>query len=207
VSDDLPPGTTAEEVEAYKRAAKEQLRRRVAALRRALTQAARDERSRAMCSQLATLEEVVRARVIACYMPLRFEIAPTLFMAESTGKTLALPRVDETTNRLVLHQYVPGDELFESAFMVREPRPEAPLVAPQDVDVILVPGLAFDGVGRRLGYGQGYYDRLLADLRAVRIGLAFDFQLLAEVPSFDHDLPVHAVVTDRRVLRSDRHEL
>jgi 5-formyltetrahydrofolate cyclo-ligase len=196
-----------EELEAHKRSAKEQLRRRVAALRRALTQAARDERSNAMCAQLATLEEVVRARVVACYMPLRFEIAPTRFMEHAFDtKIVALPRVDERTNRLVLHQYARGDELEESAFMVREPRLDAPLVAPQDVDVILVPGLAFDGVGRRLGYGQGYYDRLLGDLRAVRIGLAFDFQLLAEVPAFDHDLPVHTVVTDRRVLRSQSNE-
>jgi 5-formyltetrahydrofolate cyclo-ligase len=205
VSQDLPPGTTPEELEAYKRNAKEQLRRRVAALRRALTQAARDERSNAMCTQLASLEEVERARVIACYMPLRFEISPLRAMqhAFDVGKTVALPRVDETTNQLVMHRYEMGDELVESRFMVREPRPDTPLIAPQDVDVVLVPGLAFDGEGRRLGYGQGYYDRLLGSLRAVRIGLAFDFQLLAEVPSFDHDLPVHAVVTDRRVLRSD----
>jgi 5-formyltetrahydrofolate cyclo-ligase len=204
VSEDLPPGTTPEEVEAYKRSVKEQLRRRIAALRRALTQDARTARSNAMCGHLASLEEVERARVVACYMPLRFEAAPTAFMeaALAAGKVVALPRVDPLTNQLILHRYEAGDALEESAFMVREPVASAPLVAPQDVDVILVPGLAFDGVGRRLGYGQGYYDRLLGSLRALRIGLAFDFQLLAEVPSFEHDLPVDAVVTDRRVLRS-----
>ena len=87
--------------------------------------------------------------------------------------------------------------------MVREPLENAAIVPPQDVDVVLVPGLAFDPKGQRLGYGQGFYDRLLLHMRALRVGLAFDFQLLAEVPSFPHDLPVDCVVTDHRVLRSN----
>lgn len=159
-----------------------------------------------MCERLVALPEFERARVIAFYMPLKFEIAPTRAMelALAQGKTVALPRVDDPTHTLTLHRYEIGDALHESAFMVREPAASAPQVAPVEVDLALVPGLAFDGRGQRLGYGQGYYDRLLVSLRGLRVGLAFDFQLLAEVPSFEHDVPVDALVTDRRVLRCDR---
>jgi 5-formyltetrahydrofolate cyclo-ligase len=204
VSDELPPNTTQEEVDALKRVAKEELRKRLAALRRALNAEARAQRARAMCERLLSLEPFRDADVIAAYMPLRFEIAPTIAVerAHELGKRVVLPRVDPVTKMLTLHRHDPGDELLESAFMVREPLETAEIVSPQDVDVVLVPGLAFDSRGQRLGYGQGFYDRLLLHMRALRIGLAFDFQLLVEVPSFPHDLPVDWLVTDHRVLRS-----
>ena len=205
MSDELPPNTTLEEYEALKRLAKEELRKRVAALRRALPAEARAQRAALMCERLLALEEFQRARVVATYMPLRFEIAPTVATerAFALGKVVALPRVDSLTKTVTLHRYVAGDELEESSFMVKEPLESAAIVPPQDVDVVLVPGLAFDAHGQRLGFGQGFYDRLLLHMRALRIGLCFDFQLLAEVPSFPHDLPVDCVVTDLRVLRSN----
>jgi 5-formyltetrahydrofolate cyclo-ligase len=205
VSDELPPGTTPEEAAALKRLAKEELRKRVAALRRAIPAEARAERAARMCERLTELDAFREARTIAAYMPLRFEIAPTIAMerALELGKTVVLPRVDPNTHTIALHRYQAGDELVESGFMVREPLATAPVVAPLDVDVVLVPGLAFDAAGMRLGYGQGFYDRLLLHMRALRIGLAYDFQLLVEVPSFPHDLPVDCVVTDQRVLRSN----
>jgi 5-formyltetrahydrofolate cyclo-ligase len=205
VSDELPPNTTPEEYDALKRLAKEALRKRVAALRRALTADARAQRAAQMCQHLTALPEFAAARVVAAYMPLRFEIAPTQAMerALELGKVVVLPRVDALTSTITLHRYQPGDELVESGFMVREPLENAAIVPPQDVDVVWVPGLAFDAKGQRLGYGQGFYDRLLLHMRALRVGLAFDFQLLAEVPSFPHDLPVDCVVTDHRVLRSN----
>jgi 5-formyltetrahydrofolate cyclo-ligase len=206
VSDDLPDGMTSAEVDALKHAAREQLRQRVAGLRRSLTAPLRDARAQAMCEALLTSSEFERARVIAFYMPLRFEIDPTRAMEHAIGRgqIVALPRVDPETNTISFHRYLPGDELVESGFMVREPVMNAQSVAFGDVDVVLVPGLAFDARGQRLGYGKGYYDRLLGSLRAWRIGLCFDFQLLVEIPSFPHDVAVDALVTDRRVLRCSK---
>jgi 5-formyltetrahydrofolate cyclo-ligase len=194
---------TREEADALKHVAKEELRKRVAALRRALTSEVRAQYSLLACRRLLELECMQRAQVVSAYMPLRFELSTdhALSALFAAGKQVALPRVDPLTNLLSLHAYRPEDELFESAFMVREPRADSPEIVPQDVDVVLVPGLAFDAAGQRLGYGQGFYDRLLGSMRAVRIGLAFDFQMLVEVPSFAHDLPVDYVVTDKRVLR------
>jgi 5-formyltetrahydrofolate cyclo-ligase len=205
VSDELPPNTTLEEYEALKRLAKEELRKRAAALRRALPSEVRAARAARMCERLMELEAFRDARTIATYMPLRFEIAPTIATerAFALGKVVVLPRVDNSTKTVTLHRYEAEDPLEESSFMVREPLASAAIVPLQDVDVVLVPGLAFDAHGQRLGFGQGFYDRLLLHMRALRIGLCFDFQLLAEVPSFPHDLPVDCVVTDLRVLRSN----
>jgi 5-formyltetrahydrofolate cyclo-ligase len=82
-----------------------------------------------------------------------------------------------------------------------EPPPDAPI--PERIDVIVVPGIAFDGSGHRIGYGAGYYDRTLPRFRppAIAIGAAFDFQLAADIPHDEDDVPVDVVVTDRRVIR------
>jgi 5-formyltetrahydrofolate cyclo-ligase len=85
---------------------------------------------------------------------------------------------------------------------VREPPPDLPAVPLSEIELVLVPGVAFDGSGRRLGRGRGHYDATLAALSpaAVRIGLAFELQIVAAVPCEPHDMPLDAIVTERRVL-------
>lgn len=198
---------SAEELSAYREAAKEALRKRYAALRRALTAEARGERAQRACELLLAHDAFARARCVLAYAALRFELDPALVMARAhaLGKQLALPRVEGESGELRLHAYMPGDELVESGFGVREPLPSAPLIAAEQVELVLVPGLAFDVRGYRLGYGKGFYDRLLPTLaRATRVGLAFELSLLAEVPNAAHDVPVHALVTEKRVLLAER---
>jgi 5-formyltetrahydrofolate cyclo-ligase len=198
---------SAEELSAYRNAAKEALRQRLSALRRALSAEARGERAQRACERLLEQEAFSRARVVLAYSALRFELDPALAVARARalGKRVALPRVDVDSGELRLHAYTPGDELVESGFGVREPRADAALVAAEEVDLVLVPGLAFDGRGYRLGYGKGFYDRLLPSLkRATRFGLAFELSLLAEVPNAEHDVPMDVVVTEKRVLLAER---
>jgi 5-formyltetrahydrofolate cyclo-ligase len=198
---------SAEELSAYRAAAKEALRKRYAALRRALTAEARRERAERASELLLGHEAFLRARCVLAYAALRFELdpAPVIARAHALAKRVALPRVDVESGELRLHAYMPGDELSESGFGVREPQASAPRVAADDVDLVLVPGLAFDVRGYRLGYGKGFYDRLLPSLtRATRVGLAFELSLLAEVPDDAHDVPVDALVTEKRVLLTGR---
>lgn len=194
---------SAEELAAYRNAAKEALRQRLAAVRRTLSAEARSARAKGACERVLLEDAFQRARVVLAYAALRFEPDPAGVVARAVllGKVVALPRVDVDSGALRLHAYTPGDALSESALGVKEPLSDAPLVAEADVDLVLVPGLAFDGRGYRLGYGKGFYDRLLPSLtRATRLGLAFELSLIAEVPNAEHDVPVHAVVTERRVL-------
>lgn len=195
---------SADELFMYRSAAKEALRKRLSAVRRTLDQAARGERAQKACALLVQEPEFERAQVVLSYAPLRFELDPgdAVQRALSLGKQVLLPRVIPDSHELALHLYVPGDELEESGMGVREPLPTSPRMAPESVQLVLVPGLAFDGRGYRLGFGKGYYDRLLPTLpQARRFGLAFELSLLPEVPCEEHDVPMDVVITEKRLLR------
>lgn len=134
--------------------------------------------------------------VVAGYRAIQHEIdpAPLLAALDARGLTLALPAI--SADALVFRAWRPGLPLVPGAFGIEEPGASAVRLEP---DVVLVPLLAFDRRGHRLGYGAGYYDRALAALRAgagVRaVGLAFDFQGVEVLPSDGHDEPLDAVVT------------
>jgi 5-formyltetrahydrofolate cyclo-ligase len=84
---------------------------------------------------------------------------------------------------------------------LREPGPDAPVVDPTGIDLAIVPGVAFDESGRRLGRGGGYYDRFLSTLSVTSIGVAFELQLVPIVPAGSQDIRVKAIVTERRFIR------
>jgi 5-formyltetrahydrofolate cyclo-ligase len=207
VSESYPDGVTAEEVEHLRGLAKEELRKRLAALRRTLPLATRQQYAAAMTERLLAHEAFLGAERVLAYSALKFEMDPRAAVerAWSLGKTVAMPRTLAATRELVLHAYAEGDVLEEGGFVIQEPLPSAPELAPETVDLVLIPGLGYDTRGQRLGFGQGYYDRLLPRLKkAVRIGLAYEVSLLAEVPNAAHDIPVDFVITERRVIRCAR---
>lgn len=174
------------------------------AVRKGIPREARAERSRKLGERALGLPELAAPKVVAAFVAIRGEVnlAPMLAELRARGATIALPRVDREAQAIVLHAHAHGDPLEESGFGVPEPAPDAPPVALGEVDLVLVPGLAFDPRGYRIGYGKGYYDQLLPTLpNAFRLAVGYDFQLVAEVPELPHDVPVNAIVTDTRVLR------
>ena len=142
-----------------------------------------------------------RARFVCCYVALPYEVQTWRMIEDvlSRGKRVAVPVVQPGSNRLRLSEVRdPDAELLPGAFGVWEPvhsalRP----VDPGDLDLVLVPGLAFDRAGHRLGHGLGYYDRFLASLpRSIpTVGLAFAWQLVDRLPTSPHDYAVSAVLT------------
>ena len=95
------------------------------------------------------------------------------------------------------------DQLVEGKFAIREPRADAPSVELATIAAFIIPGLAFDRAGGRIGWGRGYYDATLAaaNPQALRIGLAFECQLVESVARDPHDVPLHYVVTEAAVYR------
>lgn len=186
------------------------VRGRKAALRRA-TRMARDQQSgpqrhlaaAAAVARLRRLPELRRAHVVALYAAHGAELDVGVLVEDlrDRGATTALPRVQD--HDLALVATTAATPLEVGYRGVAEPRGRRVDLA--SVEVIVVPGLAFDPVGGRLGQGGGHYDRLLASLPAgtVRIGVGYACQLVPRVPCEPHDAVVDIVVTDRAVHRTD----
>lgn len=141
-------------------------------------------------------------RVLAGYMPMRTEIDPLPAMAAHPGP-VCVPVVAGRAQPLIFHAWTPGCPMTAGAFGARVPVGGAVLVP----EVLIVPLLAFDRAGYRLGYGGGFYDRTLAALRAqgsvTAIGFAFAAQEIPAVPRGPHDARLDLIVTDRGVLHPD----
>lgn len=173
------------------------------ALRESLPRDARAARSKRIAERVVSLSTFANAATVLSFAPIRAEAdpGPVVDAARRDGKHLALPRVDREQDMLVLHRWEEDDALEKSRFGVPEPDPGAPRVDPGEVDFVLVPALALDSHGYRIGYGKGFYDRLLPTLhRATWCAVAYDFQLVIEVPHIPGDQPVHCIVTDERVI-------
>jgi len=165
----------------------------------------RDAASRG-CTRLLELPEVQSARTVLFYMPTRTEISP-LEAAEACraeGIEIVLPRVRPGSDEIEL---VTADSLDPAGLVADATGMLAPasgrVLRVGELDAAIVPGIAFDRDGRRLGRGGGFYDRLLVRLgeRCPAIGFAFAAQLVERVPEEAHDLRVGAVVTDRETFR------
>ena len=154
------------------------------------------EMSEQICSKVLALASWQEAGTLLMYYPLpdEVDVRPLINEAFESGKRVLLPVVKG--EELELHLYEGESSLKEGAFGIMEPT--GSLFAPENYDGIqlaLIPGMAFDGVGHRLGRGKGYYDRLLPKLKDTKlIGLCFPFQLLDEVPAESHDISVEEVI-------------
>lgn len=198
-----PREPSAEEERYIRQRVKDELRRRMRSVRRALPREAREARARAAAERVMALPAFVQARTVLAFVAVRGEMdpAPVVQAARAAGKRLALPRVDFEAMALRLHLWEADDPLAEGGYGIPEPDPAAPTVDASEVDLVLVPALAVDPTGQRIGYGKGFYDRLLPTLpRAVRCALVYDFQLIGEVPRTPEDVPVHVIVSDARVI-------
>ncbi len=140
------------------------------------------------------------ARVVAGYLSLPDEIPPEPLMAalHGTGRIVVVPAWDAEARTYRFRRWSPGAPLRVGPMRVREPA-DGEIVPDRDVDVALVPGLAFDRHGRRLGFGGGWYDRMLARCRpgAVFCALAFEEQLVPKVPAEPHDIRMHWIATPK----------
>lgn len=184
--------------------AKAALRKAVLHRREALPEGERASLGDRILASVLELPSYQRSNVILAYASFGTELSTDRFLRRvlEDGKVLLLPRVGR--DGLDLHEVRdPATDLAPGTWGIREPRPNyCPLADPGRVDFALIPGVAFDRRGRRLGYGGGYYDRLLANGLPIGTPLvsgAFEVQMVGEVPVGPHDAPVHAVVTEEGI--------
>ncbi len=142
------------------------------------------------------------AQTICCYSAFRDEVLTDKLhgLILCQGRRLVLPATHPDTHTLSLHLVSSAFDVLPGYHGIPEPRPELPQVIPADIDLFIVPGAAFDACGNRLGYGAGYYDGMLAESDAVRVGVAFACQLEQHIPVATHDIPMDFLVTEHGVI-------
>ncbi len=182
--------------------AKRAIRREVLARRDAIAQRERSERNLRVAERVLALPEVREARTVMGFWSFGSEVetAPLIRRLHEAGARVALPRIRE--GDVVAVAYAPGDPVTPTPFGAMEPSgPE--IVEPADLDAVLVPGVAFDRRGARVGYGGGFYDRFLAGTRpgVPAIGIGFALQVVDAVPQGRMDRRVDAIVTEDEVIR------
>jgi 5-formyltetrahydrofolate cyclo-ligase len=182
---------------------KPSLRRRILGRRDAMDPCSRTASSRAIVRDIVETSVYRRSNTIMAYASFGSELQTDGFLREvlDQGKTLLLPRVDRRRGLLDVYRVRDSArDLQAGTWGIREPRPDrCARVEPCAIDFMLVPGVAFDPRGGRLGYGGGFYDKLLADglsPGAWLVAGAFQIQMVEKVPVYEHDMPMDVVVTE-----------
>ncbi len=162
-----------------------------------------EEASNSLWIQLKEEAFFKKSRRIAAFCSTGTEIdtMPLLAKILSSGKELYLPKTDPDQIAMEFHSVTDLKTLVPGSFKILEPA-AGKILSPKKIDLILVPGLAFDNRGHRLGYGQGYYDRYLKLIGSgcVILGVAYSFQIIDKTPITDRDIPVNAVLTEKYIL-------
>jgi 5-formyltetrahydrofolate cyclo-ligase len=184
------PESLSQQKAVLRMAAREQLRQ--------LTGEERCTYSETLCRQLTSLPLWQKAQSVLLFAPRQDEpdLWPLAQVALSTGKRVALPRF-VTATEVYEAAYILNatTEVLPGKFGILEPAPICKVADLKQLDLVLVPGLAFDRHGYRLGRGKGFYDRLLAAVSGRTCGVAFDAQLIATLPVEPHDVPLNCILT------------
>ncbi|MGD0413076.1 MAG: 5-formyltetrahydrofolate cyclo-ligase [Verrucomicrobiota bacterium] len=180
---------------------KQDLRARLRARLRGIPAPRRDQDSARAGALLARQRVWREAKAVLFYWPRpdELDLLPLLEQALAEGRTAALPRFFPETGRYAACQI---DNLSRDCapgkFGLREPAARRPIFPLNRLDLALVPGVGFDAAGHRLGRGQGHYDRLLAGAAGTRCGVAFDEQMVEQIPAGPHDITLNCIITPTR---------
>jgi 5-formyltetrahydrofolate cyclo-ligase len=179
---------------------KNQLRQKILQVRQSMSAEDWREKSDRICSHLQASPLFEQAKTVLAYVSFRQEPDLSRLFAETSKegtKIWGFPRCVEKS--LIWHQWKPGELLQTGAYGIWEPHADLPIISPFEVDLILVPSVACDQRGYRLGYGGGYYDRMLSSAEwqsTPTIAILFDYAYLTELPIDDWDQPLQGICTE-----------
>jgi len=188
---------------------KKEVRKEVLSKRSSLKKEEVIQKSLSIKSKLSSLPEYINSQVRMFYISFRNEVETQDMIQESldNGKRVIIPVVVKGDKNLLLSELKSFDELYTSTYGILEPKEEflRPVNA-QDIDIVIVPGVAFDENGYRIGYGGGYYDRLIKRLphSCKTIAIAFEVQVIDSVPHESHDMKVDMIITEDRIINCKR---
>lgn len=185
---------------------KAEIRRIILQKRNSLTKEEVASKSRRIQERLYSLKQFVTAKCVMAYASFRNEVNTSLIIDKclKSGKKVFLPLVDKDSDNLIAYEI--RDFLTDTApgsFGIMEPViKDRKRIRIDEIDICLIPGIAFDRSGNRIGWGRGYYDSFLRNLpaRAGKYGLAYDFQLIERIMSTDKDVPINGLITESEIL-------
>ncbi len=178
---------------------KKQLRAEIISKRESLSETDWKEKSQKICKNLQNYSLFKQAKTILAYFPIRQE--PDLTSLFSTNHNWGFPRCEKKS--LIWHSWQPQEPLITGKYGILEPLPNAPILTPEKVDLILIPAVACDYNGYRLGYGGGFYDRLLNSPQwqsIPTVGIIFEFALLSQLPCEPWDQKLKTICTEKQTL-------
>lgn len=178
---------------------KKNLRQKLLAKRLGLTPREVADKSIAIFKKIVESSLLAHAKKVSCYIPINNEVdtKPIINFLVEAGADIYLPKFSDGEYKLV--RFASWDDLGKGPYQIPEPEDNDVINAPQ-IDLAFLPGVAFDKKGMRLGYGKGVFDKLFANSKAVRVGLAYEFQIADVIPKESHDLKMDFILTEERIL-------
>jgi len=180
---------------------KQVIREQLKSARHAISEIERERKSHRIFDAFLKSDEYKKARNILVYISKGDEVV-THFMVKrllSSGKTLYAPKVEGEA--LIASRLDHWEDLDFGAYGVLETTNVLEILHPQELDLVLVPGVGFTPNGDRIGLGKGYYDRFLKKTNAIKMGFAYDEQILEELPTEEHDVSLDLIITDKTIYR------
>lgn len=185
---------------------KARIRREVLPKRLAMSGSECQAKSLVIQEKLLALPEFAAGKIVAFYMAIGKEVQTKEMILQSMAmaKRILIPKLYRSRTHFIWSEIRDIErEMCRGDFGILEPQERYVRAVPwKEIELVIVPGVAFDLKGRRIGFGKGYYDRMLTQLEktCLRVGLAFEFQIVPEIPQLEHDIPVHKLITEKRVI-------
>lgn len=175
---------------------KQALRKQLREKRKALLPTLREEKNLQIARKLLELKELKDAKSVLFYVSTPEEVDTHFAIKEvlKQGKKVFVPKLEK--DEMKLCPLANFEELSPGTFGILEPCESTAESHPKQIDLFIIPGIAFDKKGNRLGQGKGHYDRLLKETKGIKVGLAFEEQVLEELPIETHDVPLDLLITD-----------
>ena len=186
---------------------KDSIRSELIKKRNAIPPEVRNAKNRMIHERLYALDAFIEANVIFSFVSFRTEVDTFRIIKKAflDNKKVVIPKVSKATHMLLLYEIKDMDELLPGSMGIPEPSvtTDDRSFSIHDVEIVIIPGLGFDIHGNRIGYGAGYYDKLLAEMKKAVpiIAPAYEEQVVDSIPSEAHDVKVNGIVTDRCVIR------
>lgn len=179
---------------------KEKIRDRIKAHRKQLSKQEIEDKSAKITLALFSCDALKNANTVMVYLAsfneVRTDKITEKFLRE--GKRVVAPVTDEENISLTPYLFTDAKELTNGAYGIKEPKRDF-RVEKSQIDAVIVPGIAFDKNGNRMGFGKGYYDRFLEDFCGKKIGICYDFQIIDAIPTNEHDIAMDYIISEENI--------